>query len=79
MNIAHILHQILSDTSYCYSDLHLDVSRYELNTKRENWNFLKYGRIGKTLSTPCIHCTTIQCDYSCSHFEGDKCTDESGN
>ena len=44
MNISHILHQILIGVNF-HGDLHLDVRC--CITESENWNFLKYGRIGK--------------------------------
>ena len=34
----------------------------KVETESENWNFLKYGRIGNTLCNPYIQGTTVPCD-----------------
>ena len=34
----------------------------DVESESENWNFLKYGRIGNTLCNPYIQGTTVPCD-----------------
>ena len=36
----------------------------DVETESENWNFLKYGRIGKHPMQSLIQGTTVPCDYA---------------